>query len=61
MELFLKKMTLGTIAGVEPSTEAVARGAVHNAEAIKRLPSDDNAFDETLAINSMQVLLKCSA
>ena len=57
----------GHIAGIDPSQEMVAQARARNATAIKdgrvdlrsgsveHLPFDDNAFDEALAINSMQV------
>lgn len=58
---------VGHIAGIDPSQEMVAQARARNAAAIKdgrvdlrsgsveQLPFDDNAFDQALAINSMQV------
>jgi ubiquinone/menaquinone biosynthesis C-methylase UbiE len=62
-----KLAVAGHIAGIDPSHEMVAQARARNATAIKdgrvdlrsgsveHLPFDDNAFDEALAINSMQV------
>jgi ubiquinone/menaquinone biosynthesis C-methylase UbiE len=59
--------TVGTVAGVDPSSEMVAQAAARNAAAIEAgavdlrrgsvdsMPFGDAAFDLALAINSMQV------
>jgi ubiquinone/menaquinone biosynthesis C-methylase UbiE len=59
--------TVGTVAGVDPSSEMVAQAAARNAAAIEAgavdlrrgsvdsMPFADAAFDLALAINSMQV------
>lgn len=67
IKLLSRSASIGYVAGLDPSKEMVEATTARNGKAIKRgqvdlrigsvdrLPFDDNTFDKTLAINSMQV------
>jgi ubiquinone/menaquinone biosynthesis C-methylase UbiE len=67
IQLLARSVSGGYVAGVDPSEEMVQQAKARNVKAIEsgrvdlrhgsveRLPFEDNSFDKTLAINSMQV------
>jgi ubiquinone/menaquinone biosynthesis C-methylase UbiE len=73
IELLAKAAPEGYVAGVDPSQEMVDQARDRNATAItsghvdlrygsaESLPFEDNTFDKTLAINSMQVWTDAAA
>lgn len=67
IQLLARSVSGGYVAGVDPSAEMAQQAKARNVKAIEsgrvdlrhgsveRLPFEDNSFDKTLAINSMQV------
>jgi ubiquinone/menaquinone biosynthesis C-methylase UbiE len=67
IELLAKSVSVGYVAGIDPSEEMVEQARARNVKAmesgrvdlrygsVERLPFSDNTFTKALAVNSMQV------